>query len=164
MIPFVFDVLMELHDEFHFGYVRCLAEPFFLTFDGFDSLRNYFGLNIAKHAILNALSRRALLRLRAREIPHCQYFIGVLFTGNMRQRSVDAALARLDDRYKPGELVEILFHPGGAVPNEEWIWNGKPSFRNVYYSQWRTRERNTLKSTTLSALLRSRIGPTAAQN
>jgi hypothetical protein len=137
---------MELHDELHFGYVRCLAEPFFLNFDGFDSLRNYAGLNIAKHAILNALARRALPRLRSRGISHCQHFIGVLFTGNMREEAAGAALARLEGRCKSDDLVEILLHPGGAAPGEEWIWNGKPSFRNVYYSDWRLRERDTLKS------------------
>jgi predicted glycoside hydrolase/deacetylase ChbG (UPF0249 family) len=164
MIPFVFDALMELHDELHFGYVRCLAEPFFLNFDGFDSLRNYAGLNIAKHAILNALARRALPRLRSRGISHCQHFIGVLFTGNMREEAAGAALARLEGRCKSDDLVEILLHPGGAAPGEEWIWNGKPSFRNVYYSDWRLRERDTLKSPAFRALLGDRIIRPAAQN
>jgi predicted glycoside hydrolase/deacetylase ChbG (UPF0249 family) len=164
MIPFVFDVLMELHDELHFGYVRCLAEPFFLTFDGFDSLRNYAGLNIAKHAILNTLARRALPRLRSRGIPQCRYFIGVLFTGNMREKAVRAALARLERRCKADELVEILLHPGGAAPGEEPVWNGKPSFRNVYYSHWRTRERDTLKSPAFSALVEDRVIRQTAQN
>ncbi len=153
MIPFVFDVLMELNEEFHFEYVRCLAEPFFLTFDGIDSLRNYAGLNIAKHAILNALARRALPRLQSRGIPHCRHFIGVLFTGNMRERAIHSALTRLKGRSGAEDLVEILLHPGGALPGEEWIWNGKASFRKVYYSSWRARERAVLKSPTLRALV-----------
>jgi predicted glycoside hydrolase/deacetylase ChbG (UPF0249 family) len=164
MIPFVFDILMELHEEFHFEYVRCLAEPFFLSFDGLDSLRNYAGLNFAKHITLNALARRALPRLRARGIPHCQHFIGVLFTGNMREEAVRAALARVEGRCKADELVEILLHPGGAGPGEDWIWNGKPSFRNVYYSNWRARERDTLKSLAFRALVEDRITRQAAQN
>ena len=164
MIPFVFDVLMELHDELCFEYVRCLAEPFFLTFSGRDSLRNYAGLNIAKHAILKALARRALPRLRSRGISHCRHFIGLLFTGNMREEAVDAALARLEDRCRADELVEILFHPGGAAPGEEWMWNGKPSFRNVYYSDWRTRERDTLKSPAFRALVEDRIIRRADRN
>jgi predicted glycoside hydrolase/deacetylase ChbG (UPF0249 family) len=157
MIPFVFDVLMELHEELHFGYVRCLAEPFFLAFDGPDSLRNYAGLNLAKHAILNAMARRALPRLRSRGIPHCRHFIGVLFTGNMREEAVSAAFARLEGRCKEDELVEILLHPGGAAPGEEWVWNEKPSFRHVYYSDWRRRERDTLKSPAFGALVEDRI-------
>jgi len=157
MIPFVFDVLMELHHEFHFDYVRCLAEPFFLTLDGLGSLRNYAGLNIAKHAILNTFARRALPRLRSRNIPHCRHFIGVLFTGNMCEAAVHSALVRLEDRCKANELVEILFHPGGAAPGEESLWNEKPSFQSVYYSDWRARERSTLKSAALRALVESRL-------
>ncbi len=157
MIPFVFDVLMELHDELHFGYVRCLAEPFFLTYDGFDSLRNYAGLNIAKHAVLNTLARRALPRLRSRGIAHCRHFIGVLFTGNMRVAAAGAALARLESRCRGDELVEILLHPGGAAPGEDWIWNEKPAFRDVYYSPWRKRERDTLESPAFRALVEDRI-------
>jgi predicted glycoside hydrolase/deacetylase ChbG (UPF0249 family) len=157
MIPFVFDVLMELHQEFRFGYVRCLAEPFFLAYDGFDSLRNYAGLNIAKHVVLNTFARRALPRLRSRGIPHCRYFIGVLFTGNMRVAAASAALARLEERCRGDELVEILLHPGGAAPGEDWIWNEKPSFRNVYYSSWRKRECDTLVSPAFRALVEDRI-------
>jgi predicted glycoside hydrolase/deacetylase ChbG (UPF0249 family) len=157
MIPFVFDALMELHHEFRFAYVRCLAEPFFLAYDGFDSLRNYAGLNIAKHAVLNTLARRALPRLRSRGIAHCRYFIGVLFTGNMRVAAAGAALARLEGRCGGDELVEILLHPGGAAPGEDWIWNQKPSFRDVYYSPWRERERDTLESPAFRALVEDRI-------
>lgn len=156
MIPFVFDALMELNAELRFAYVRCLAEPFFLAFDGLDSLRNYAGLNIAKHAILNTFARRALPRLRSHGIPHCRHFVGVLFTGNMRQAVVESALARLEHRTQADELVEILFHPGGAVPGEEGIWNEKPSFQSVYYSDWRTRERETLKSPAFRALVEDR--------
>ncbi len=164
MIPFVFDVLMELHDELHFEYVRCLAEPFFLAFNGLDSLRNYAGLNIAKHAILKAFARRALPHLRSRGISHCRHFIGVLFTGNMCEEAVNAALARLEGRCSADELVEILLHPGGAAPGEEWIWDGKPSFRNVYYSPWRARERDTLKSPAFRALVEDRIIRCANRN
>lgn len=157
MIPFVFDVLMDLHRAFRFEYVRCLHEPFFLTFDGRGSLGNYAGLNIAKHLILNTFARRALPRLRSRGIPHCRHFIGVLFTGNMRTAAVQSALARLESRCEAGEVVEILFHPGGAAPGEEWLWNEKPSFQRVYYSDWRTRERSTLKSPDFRALVESRL-------
>jgi predicted glycoside hydrolase/deacetylase ChbG (UPF0249 family) len=157
MIPFVFDVLMELHHEFRFGYVRCLAEPFFLAYDGFDSLRNYAGLNIVKHAVLNTLARRALPRLQSRGITHCQHFIGVLFTGNMRVEAASAALARLEGLCRGDELVEILLHPGGAAPGEDWIWNQKPAFGDVYYSPWRKRERDTLVSPAFRALIEDRI-------
>ncbi|MBW2540901.1 MAG: ChbG/HpnK family deacetylase [Deltaproteobacteria bacterium] len=157
MIPFVFDTLMELHEEFQFEYVRCLAEPFFLTFNGPGSLRNYAGLNIAKHAILNTFSRRALPRLRSRGIPHCRHFIGVLFTGNMREAAVASALAQLENRCEADELVEILLHPGGAAAGEERLWSEKPAFRSVYYSDWRTRERSTLKSPAFRALVEDRL-------
>jgi hypothetical protein len=73
-------------------------------------------------------------------------------------------LARLEDRCRGDELVEILLHPGGAALSEEWIWNGKPSFRDVYYSHWRTRERNTLKSPAFRALVEDRMIRPAAQN
>jgi predicted glycoside hydrolase/deacetylase ChbG (UPF0249 family) len=155
MIPFVFDVLMQLHDELQLEYVRCLAEPFFLAFDGLDSLRNYAGLNLAKHAILNTLARRAMPRLRSRGISHCRHFIGILFTGNMREEVVHSALTRLEGRCQVDDLIEILFHPGGATSGEEWRWS--PTFRRVYYSRWRALERDTLKSDGFRALVGDRI-------
>ena len=157
MIPFVFDVLMELHDELRFEYVRCLAEPFFFAFNGVGSVRNYAGLNLAKHAVLNAMARRALPRLNARGIAHCRHFIGVLFTGNMCHQAVSAALDRLADQRPAGELIEILLHPGGAARGEEWIWDRKPSFRSVYFSHWRALERATLKSSAFRALVEDRV-------
>ena len=82
----------------------------------------------------------------------------------MREEAARAALARLEGRCKADELVEILLHPGGAAPGEEWIWNGKPSFRSVYYSDWRTRERDTLKSPAFRARVEDRIIRPEAQN
>jgi hypothetical protein len=82
----------------------------------------------------------------------------------MREEAVNAALARLEGQCRADELVEILFHPGGAAPGEEWIWDGKSSFRNVYYSDWRARECDTLKSPTFRALVEDRIIRQADQN
>ena len=68
-----------------------------------------------------------------------------------------SALSRLEDRCRSDELVEILFHPGGAAPGEEPLWDRKPAFQSVYYSDWRTHERDTLKSPVFRALVEDRL-------
>jgi len=153
MIPFVFDALMELNEEFRFSYVRLLDEPFFLLDGRALSVRNHLGPNLLKHLLLKALAARARRILRARDIAHCHRFVGLLFSGNMTERSVRSALGRIRRRDRD-ELVELLLHPGQAAAGEEDLWAGRPELAAYYYSAQRERERDTLKS----AGFRSTVG------
>lgn len=144
MVPLAFETLLELSEDYRFRYVRVLDEPFFLATEGAGAARNYLGPNLLKHTLLNRLSRPAKRALRARRIPYCDRFVGVLFTGNMRTAVAREALARAA-RAVPDGIIELLFHPGRADPAEEQIWPERLlAFREQYRSPWRDRERETL--------------------
>ena len=84
-----------------------------------------------------------LSRLR---ISTCDYFIGVLFTGQMTENVVKSALKRINYFYQHDPVVEILFHPGGANIGEEELWNNNEKLSEYYYSSWRFKENQTIKS------------------
>lgn len=156
LIPFVFDALLELHERFHFSYIRIPEEPFFLAYDGIKSLKNYFGSGIIKHGLLNFLSRYPRQRLQEMKIEFCQRFLGVLFTGNMRPPIVRAALKSLEQKCLENKIVEIVMHPGGAMEGEEALWKNKIGLREYYYSPWRRLEREALKSEEFKKLFNNR--------
>jgi predicted glycoside hydrolase/deacetylase ChbG (UPF0249 family) len=151
MVPFVFDSLLELKKEFNIAYIRLPFEPFFFTLKPNNSARNYFGLNLAKHLLLNHLSRKDRPKIAGLGIKSSDYFVGNLFTGNMSEKSVEAALSSIRDK---NSLVEILFHPGFALGGEESIWRENPGFKDFYYSDWRRKEFETVKSSSFARMLK----------
>lgn len=162
LIPFVLDALLELHERESFAYVRMLEEPF-LRVRREGALANYLGPNLLKHLLLNRLSLRAKRLLRARGIPHCNTFVGVLFTGNMSGEVVRAALERPETSLGDGEVVEVLFHPGGAAAGEEDVWSSRENdIRAHYFSPSRRREREALEDPELRELLVSYSGGAGA--
>jgi predicted glycoside hydrolase/deacetylase ChbG (UPF0249 family) len=155
MIPIVFDALMELHEEFEFSYVRNLAEPFFLL-DGWSvSARDHLGLNLIKHLLLKSLAARAGRRLEGMNIPHCDRFVGVLFSGHMTNRVVRSAIDHIRATASHDAAVELLLHPGQARVGEESLWQDRPELASYYFSDARAEERNTLKSSEFRSVLKS---------
>ena len=147
LVPAVFDELLQLCGEYPVGAIRLPREP--LTLAVRPSM-----VNVAKHLVLRALSRRAAPVLRKRGIDTTAAFVGVLGTGAMTLAHVRAALDRLRRDGISG-TVEILFHPGRARSDEAWLWNDRPELRAVYLSAERDREADVLRSPALGELLRS---------
>ena len=147
MIPIVLEALLELHERWGFTYVRTLEEPLFLVRELRRALPNYAGPNLAKYAILRLLARKARPEFARRGIPHCRWFVGLLFSGNMTIEPVRAAMAHLNrDGRGRGELVEFLLHPGRATDAEAGKWAGRKDLSDYYLSPWRDTERATLCS------------------
>jgi len=147
LLPVVLDTLLELGAEYPLGAVRLPREPFTLA------VRPTM-VNVAKHVVLRALSRRAAPTLHARAIETPAAFVGVLGSGAMTLAHVRAALHRLHRAGTSG-TVEILFHPGRARPDEAWLWDDRPELRAIYLSAERDREAEVLRSGALGELLRS---------
>jgi hypothetical protein len=81
--------------------------------------------------------------------------VGVLFTGNMTLPCIDQALSVLEKKRNASDLVvEILFHPGGAVVNETSQWSKYPKLKGYYLSSNRHREKTILMSDEFSSLLK----------
>lgn len=109
-IPFIVDILTAIKDELdlEISYIRVPKEPFFVDLSSVENLKNYFGLNIVKHLLLNFFSSIMIKKLNDRKIPHNDSFVGVLFTGNMTLNSIKEAIKKMDST----NIVEILLHPG----------------------------------------------------
>lgn len=154
MIPFVFKLIVELKDEFCIGYIRIPREQIFFQFDR-NSIPNYLGMNLIKHVLLNYLSGKCVRYLQGTDIRYPDYFVGVLFTGNMTLPCIDQALSVLEKKRNASDLVvEILFHPGGAVVNETSQWSKYPKLKGYYLSSNRHREKTILMSDEFSSLLK----------
>lgn len=145
LIPFVFDAIIELSRDFNIEYVRMPQEVFFWFFKGVIFFKIYCGLNIVKYLFLNILTARCKKILRQKKIGYCAYFVGVLFSGYMSEDVVKSALAKIPVRNELNSVIEILFHPGRALPEEEIIWRGNRMLTKHYCSLNRTYELQELK-------------------
>jgi predicted glycoside hydrolase/deacetylase ChbG (UPF0249 family) len=139
MVPFVFEVFLRLALEHRLRSLRLVREPAFIH-AGPGALRAYLGAGIVKHVVLNALARRCLPQLQARGLAHCDYLIGVLFTGRMTAAVARDALAAIGRRAGPAATVEVLFHPGRATEHERQHWSRDPALAAYYCSPERDSE------------------------
>ncbi|KXJ58036.1 MAG: hypothetical protein AXW14_16900 [Alteromonas sp. Nap_26] len=154
MIPFIFKLLMELHQEIPIGYIRIAREPFFFHIKG-KGILNYFGLNLIKHLLLNFLAKKCTKLLKGTHIKSPDFFVGVLFTGNITIESVTKALTVLNTKHPNQELViEILMHPGGASKEDASLWKKYPHLVEYYCSEFREKEKALLKSPALARVVK----------
>ncbi|WP_331775267.1 carbohydrate deacetylase [Sulfurospirillum sp. 1612] len=141
-IPFISEILMELSHELktvHFTYIRVPQEPFFICLNSLQDVKNYLGLNIIKHLLLNFFSRQLRRKLAANQIACNDVFVGVLFTGNMTYPSILKALSQYDGK----QSVEILLHPAFLSKSEDTAWPDD-KFKEFYVNQHRKNERDIL--------------------
>ncbi len=160
-IPFISDILIELSQElpYQITYVRVPKEPFFFEVSSLRDLKNYCGLNIVKHFLLNLFSYQLTRKLKAHHITCNTSFIGVLFTGNMTLSSIQQALQKCP---KDG-LIEILLHPGFLAESEAKVWTESP-FKTFYAHPHRKEEMEILLSPTFKSLIKSITGNNYAKH
>ncbi|MDX1808370.1 MAG: ChbG/HpnK family deacetylase [Sulfurospirillaceae bacterium] len=143
-IPFLSDILVELNHELKdikISYIRVPKEPFFIDLSSFRDLKNYFGLNIIKHLLLNFFSKQLARKLAVHKISYSDIFVGVLFTGNMTFNSIKKAL----QSYKGDKTVEILLHPAYLSKVENSAWSDD-KFKDFYTDPNRKKEMQILLS------------------
>lgn len=151
VLPPVFDELLALCAEYPLGAIRLPREPLYWPLT-WGAPRPPM-VNVAKSLVLRALCRRAGPALRAHSVKTTEAFVGVLGTGEMNLAHVRAALDHLRRAGTSG-TVEILFHPGRALPSEASLWSDRPELRAFYLSANRDREAELLCSAALGQLLR----------
>ncbi|PIE04874.1 MAG: hypothetical protein CSA76_01935 [Spirochaetales bacterium] len=145
LIPPVWDILMDFfRDGMPISGVRVVNEPLlFLKSDWRYSLRYCFSLNMIKWFWLRLLSFRAVKKLEklkqtGRSPDYNRAFCGMLYSGNMRRELLTLLARRCTG--KPQYTAEVLFHPGGASPDEIDIWKNQPSYGKFYLSPFRRQE------------------------
>ncbi len=153
MIPFIFDALLRLGDQYKIRYVRVTSEPW--LWPGLDPgcWRNYLGPNILKHILLRALALSAAAKARARGIAVADFWYGALFSGDMSVATLERWLRRIPKADQSSAVVEAVFHPGAADPFEASRWNPAGEHFQFYFSSGRQRESRELKSQAMSDLL-----------
>ena len=154
MIPFVFDVILELRDKYDIEFIR---NPYELKYWSKEDSKNYVGSNPAKNILLNRLARRKISESDKQGITSNAYFIGVLATGRMTHTSVEAALKRLSAKQATGS-IDILFHPGGVSGSSDVHWTSRQMFKEYYASPNRRMEADLLKSDSFINLIREYEG------
>jgi hypothetical protein len=151
LVPFVFREVLAACDLGTVGRVRVVREPLYLAMDGGGAP---LAPNLASHAVLDALSARARRRLAARGVAHPDWFVGVLYSGQMSSRVVEAGLRRIREREARDDAeVEVLFHPGGAAPGEGGLWAHNRAHHAFYVSALRACESEEVRSAAMRACL-----------
>ena len=142
LVPLVLDVVLQQPD---IHWVRTTAEPLPSHLPLKLWLFTLRGGGMLKWLILRLLTAMARPRLKAAGIATNPRFAGVLFTGRMAGKPLDAAINKLKD----GDLV--LAHPAApneSVPNEEesLLKQGFELSSAFLQSPWRHHEWNALRN------------------
>lgn len=140
MLPFVFECLVDLHDEFPLAHVRLPNEFMFFMEEDRQTWKNYLSLAPIKNLLLSELSRPAREQLQEKNIAFNDHFIGILFSGKMTESVIQYAFEQLPNG-TDAKCCEILFHPGKAKWDEIGL-------RPAHYSENRQKELETVQSET----------------
>lgn len=145
MIPLFFESLTELIDELKIDYIRIPREKI----SAGDALRYYPHIlasgNLAKVLLLNRLSKKALCLLNNYSTKYSSWFIGVLHTGKMNLLNIQRSYEWIKPYLANEDKIEILLHPGGALPDEECYWEKYPSLKKYYLHPNRQKELQQLQ-------------------
>lgn len=148
MIPFIFDVLMEICEESEIPvrFVRLAKEPLapFLRQVYFYPL--YSPVNLIKNILLNFFSLQNRRKLEQRGIAY-ELLWGLLMSGYMDTKRIGELfdyMIRYAERKR--KVVEILFHPGRMLEEERSGEYRKSGFLQFYLSKDRSVEKKSVYS------------------
>ena len=148
MIPFVFDVLMEISEESEIPvrFVRLAKEPVVPFLRQAAFYPTYSPVNLIKNVILNFFSATDRKKLEKRGISY-ELLWGLLMSGNMDMRRISELFSYMV-KYaeKKKTRLEILFHPGRMRKEEISGEYRKKGFLRFYLSPDRNVERESLYS------------------
>ena len=137
MIPWIFDIIIELSQKYNISEIRIPKENFFLckTTDIFNI--NYL-LNLLKLLIINFFWTLCKPNIKKIKIIN---FTGLVYSGIQNQNSIVAGIKQY---FKNKANIEVLLHPGHTNITE------KKKFKNKYYKYYssinRIREYKLIRS------------------
>ena len=114
-IPAMFETLCKLAREYKIPFVRLPRERFYVAEGIGFHLGIWYPINVAKHFLLNVLSRRNAATAKRLGVRTNDYLVGVTYTGHMTARTLSAGLASLSSA-RSG-IVEVLLHPCKVLPD-----------------------------------------------
>jgi len=107
-IPELFEIVCRLAKEYGIRYVRLPQERFYYAAPLSRHLTPWYGVNLAKFAILNAQAKRNIETAKKHGILTNDYFVGISYTARMDENTLLSGLKALE---KATGLIEVLFHP-----------------------------------------------------
>jgi len=146
MIPFIFDILMEISEESKtpVRFVRLAKEPLSPFLRQICFYPTYSPVNLVKNIILNFFALQDRKELEKRGISF-ELLWGLLMSGNMdarRMRELFVSMVRYAE--KKGKVIEILFHPGRMLKEEQSDEYRKRGFLDFYLSEGRSVEKESV--------------------
>lgn len=103
-IPHLYTLVAKLAEEYNIKYIRTQKEIPYIVPNKIFNKR--FPANIIKNILLNSFSK---INMKAQaSINTNDYFIGVLYTGYMDEKSILNGLQKVN---KENTITEIIFHP-----------------------------------------------------
>lgn len=147
MIPFVFDILMEICDEEagHISFVRVAKEPLLPFLSQVPLYRTYPPANLVKNVLLNRYAVHAKRELKKRGMDH-ELMWGLVMSGFMDEKRTQKLLPYMErSAAKKKKKLEILFHPGRMLETERTEEYRKEGFFRFYCSENREEEKRAVK-------------------
>ena len=101
-IPVIFDITVKLAKEYNINHIRTQSEKPYIVLNKSFNLK--FAINIIKNVLLNIFSY-----INKKKVKNTNdYFIGVLYTGFMEEKTITNGLKKIK---KENSITEIIFHP-----------------------------------------------------
>lgn len=139
LIPFVFDIVVELAEEYQLNKIRIIDESFYFCIYPIKNIKAYLNGNILKHFVIKYLSYLAKKKLIHLKKVHFyeknEKFLGILFSDLMSVANIKKGLISL-----PGMRVRALFHSGVKLHGESYLGTNN-AFLNYYESHTRMDEK-----------------------
>lgn len=106
-IPAIFEITAKLAVEYGIPFIRTQAELPYYTKGIKRHLSFHYCSNIIKNILMNLFSLINKKTAKKYNIKTNKYFLGVLYTGQMDEKTIIAGINRLPD----GAFAELICHP-----------------------------------------------------
>lgn len=148
MLPFLFDILIELKNEFPITYIRIPKETFCKV-----PLTWFFPIPwkivpLIKHLVLRFFSNRNRTIISKTNVTYPNHFLGVMIPGDLNKEMTNQLVKNLIKGLNKNDTFELVLHPGRAIQGEESFWKIKKN-KDYYFSQDREKDFLRLKNLNL---------------
>jgi hypothetical protein len=148
MIPVVWDALTEVlaEEKYPVEYIRNSKEPFRVFLSEPSLWRTYRPINFVKNRILSLYSHKVDRYFEANGREQ-MYLWGLVMSGHMDADRIKKLYGKMTDKAdRDGRTLEILFHPGIALPGEVSAELGDAAAEEFYLSENRHIEKAAVMS------------------
>ena len=133
MIPFIFDILTEIAEQYQISFIRVISTPNYFYLRDKNDLGAYFGLNILKHVLLNAITVLFgyKAKLMKRKIAYTDLTFSLIHSSVAIDQGLIQKYIELSARYK-AQSAQIIFHPFKPSEEEMPLWDIYPTHRRFF--------------------------------